>query len=1054
MKKLTNLILCVAAIGAIASATWVMASSPGEVLPAKTTLASDGSAKRASVKKLRAASGDETSQYWTMATSYYRDGSYDPKNGDGRQFGTRIEIDGSDVTIHGLVYYYYGDVKKEFPVCGKYDYRTGNITIPCKQYKASTHLDEYVKLAEVTTSETPYTLVLFSGSLTSDGIATADNLVIKMSEDMKTAKAQSGFGAYAFNEDGNPVACYDFYQSGTTYTLATPDGELTTSVESINFNDNMVFANVDAKEVFYLYNMGSESSSFTITTSSPEITVDIKEGSIGGCESLPIELTLNAPNPGLFEGSVTISSDKLAEPVIMPVKVELLEFPDYAKITCEGSVPMTYDMSPQYPFIITEYDGHLAAMSTNNGKGDGTQSFFVCSVDVPEGKVGVFSWDAVHIAKEPNSLYVILDGAKYIKYDSHREVAGAYDMSGITAIPEGHHEISFMNWVMLDWTDYGIDQIGYVWNLDMQLLDSKPAMAVLENQTADFGSVYVDKLSTRVECPVKLLNLGTEKLKVTGITSDGGFSGILPSSQATSNQELEVVLTWDASELGKAAGTVTIRTNAGDFTVDCSGTAEKLPYDYTGLVTEGDISFNTDMSWPFVMSENGKYAYNSSSKAEIPGPVNSWLEASFEVPEGKVGQLSWDAINSSEDLFVFMDIPSIISGTYITIDGQNEVMLGGIDAEGSSSALYSPDLLMLKPGRHSVKFNYRKTSDEEEYIHGNDSFRLFGIALKCVDNEDYKGELSKNLLEFTNVEYVGCVGHMPLSLFNYSEQTPELLSYSCDGPFKVKSVGVTGGNLDMVVEFSPEEGGTYESVVEISTNIGDYSLRCKGAAEESSIGKPVYYESFEYVFADGWIFDDFNGDGNGWQAVADNLDYLAMGRLGAWDGDGLLVTGYDPDNGETFNVDDYALTPEILIPDDGSTTLRFMAQAFTNDGTTLKVLAGTGDNVSQFKMVEEIKFDSKTPWAPVTVSLDDFRGEKIRIALHGAKADYFLTIDDFLVASTGTINSVSSIADDLKASVEYYTISGLRSLRPVKGVNIKVTRYGDGTVKTRKIFVE
>ena len=42
--------------------------------------------------------------------------------------------------------------------------------------------------------------------------------------------------------------------------------------------------------------------------------------------------------------------------------------------------------------------------------------------------------------------------------------------------------------------------------------------------------------------------------------------------------------------------------------------------------------------------------------------------------------------------------------------------------------------------------------------------------------------------------------------------------------------------------------------------------------------------------------------------------------------------------------------------------------------------------------------------------------------------------------------------DKSVASVRYYNLAGVESAQPVKGVNIKVTTYSDGTTKSEKIM--
>lgn len=181
--------------------------------------------------------------------------------------------------------------------------------------------------------------------------------------------------------------------------------------------------------------------------------------------------------------------------------------------------------------------------------------------------------------------------------------------------------------------------------------------------STDFGFTYFDSLAVSKTSEAVVMNTGTSTLKVLSVEGNGNFYGSNPGISAAPGTNITVPLYWEASGVGDDEGDVVIRTTGGDLTVHCYGVTEKLPYDYSKVVSEGDFSFNTDAQWPFVMSANGKYAYNSSSKQEIDHETFSWLTASFDVPEGMIGHLFWDADNDSEDIFEMMGYQALLSGT-------------------------------------------------------------------------------------------------------------------------------------------------------------------------------------------------------------------------------------------------------------------------------------------------------------------------------------------------------------------------------------------------------
>lgn len=211
-----------------------------------------------------------------------------------------------------------------------------------------------------------------------------------------------------------------------------------------------------------------------------------------------------------------------------------------------------------------------------------------------------------------------------------------------------------------------------------------------------------------------------------------------------------------------------------------------------------------------------------------------------------------------------MDIPSVISGTFFTLDGMNETTAGGVGTACASSDLYSDIDLTFRPGRHSVKFKYKKTSNEEKYVFGEDRLKLFEIALGLTDSNEGQGKFSVSEISFPNEVFVGTAGHDYITLHNFTNKTPEFLGSECDGPFKAVKVDEADGNLEFMIEFTPEKGGDFASVLTLKTNIGDYTVDCSGKAEMSDLGKAVFYESFESDFYDDWIFTDNSGEGNYW----------------------------------------------------------------------------------------------------------------------------------------------------------------------------------------------
>lgn len=998
--------------------------------------------------------------YWQTAKSIYDSrGDVNVDNGCTRNFGTRVVIDGTKATIYGLVNLYYMEVDKEYPVEGVYDNRAGTITITGTEFIPNQTLDKYIKLADIYdgVNETEYTLCLIAGDVNGRGDVTTENeLVLKVSDDMKTVTSMTGYGAYAFNPDGSTAGFYDYYKS-SSWNQAQETVSLGFSSESIAFSGQFVADNMPVKEQVNLFNAGSVDAEYTITTSSDELTVTPASGTVEGCSNKPLTVTLNATNPGMFEGYVRATSG--SNSIEIPVKVNVQTKPDYTRIVNITSKPMTFSMSPVYPFVLGEYNGRTVAMATNKGAGDNTESWFTCNIDIPEGKTGVFSWNAVMQNKQPNTLYVLLDGEP-IKYDMYRPNLNPFDMSGAVALTEGHHEVTFDQDITIDWVAKGYHEIAdsYVWGLNLKYYDAQDDKAVIVSNGVDFGKTYYDNMPVKMTSEVTVLNLGRNPLSITGVETNGNFSGIVPTQTAPTGGEIAVPLVWTASAVGGDAAVVTIHTSGGDVSVNCRAEAVALPYDYSQLVKEGEFSFNTDMEWPFVISEAGKYAYNSTSKADIDGITWSWLEASFEVPEGKVGRISWDAYNDSEDLYVFMNKPSMISGTQFTIDGANEALAAGINTHCGSAEVYSKEKLMFSPGIHNVKFNYKKTGNEEKRVFGDDRLKLFELGLELLDLEDNEGTCSADKAEFVNDVFIGTAGHFPVTIYNHTSKTPELISSECDGPFEVRSMGVTDGNLNLMVEFNPESEGSYSNDLDIITNLGTYKVKCSGKAVKSDLGTAIFYESFEYGLSKDWAMEDKANQGQLWAPTSEWSTVWHEKGAVPYDGsNGLMVATDDPDTFTYYdNYNTYASTPAIAIPESGKTTLRFLCKSQGWSAQTLEILAGEGSDPADYKVIDSVVSTpaDETPWTVVTVDLSEFAGKEIHLSFHvTADLSEFVVIDDVLVATTANLG-ISQIGNETNDAVEYYSTTGVRLAHPAKGINIVVVRKANGTTESHKVMIK
>lgn len=1024
-----------------------------EHLPVSNARIIDG--KKKAKRMATAQMPENANPYWAYAISAYDDDQqfsfYDGKD---YNYGIYVARDGEKVTFSGLANLYYAEIDRTYDIEGTYNDRTGIITVTGTEYSSSKPVKDFIKVADAYLPDRDVNvgLYLFAGTLEHDGnISTEDELTFKVAANWSKITAQKAIAIYGIKDDGTVVGCYDMYMS-LTMSVPEKEVELGASVPELTFPTSFVTNSATAYQTFTVYNSGSQTTSVSFSTSDDELKIIDAPTELMGCSTGEVTVALTASEVGMYNGTVTITNGD--DTLDVPVNVMVYEEPDYTRIVKNGSAPIEFKASVPFPFVIEERYGHTVAGSTNNGH-DRAESWLACTVEVPAGQVGLFSWKAMMECQQPNSLVIFLDGEMY-KYELYRPNTDPYDMSDAISLTSGKHEIAFSNDITMDQTMWDITAYSYIWDLDFRLYEAKGDNVTTLDNEVTFDKTYFDKLSVQQTYTIKLFNIGTNVLRVNSVTPSGNFSAIVPDISVPNGGNIEMTLTWDASKVGTDTGDVTIHTTAGDVVVKCSGEALALPYDYQKIVTSGELSFNTNMEWPFVINDSPCYLYNSTSLADTNGVTDSWLEVSFVVPENEVGLINWEAINDSDEPFVFMDIPSILSGTMISIDGGEEIMIAGENKQADSQVVCEPQQTVFRAGRHSIRFTYHKISDEEEYVKGDDRLKLFAIGLETVSEGDMKGVLSEKSVEWTNPVFMGTEGHAYLTLYNYTVQTPVIESMDCDGPFSIVNRELKDGNLNLMAVFAPKTEGTFVGSVTLHTNIGDYTLNCSGTSELSDLGEAIFYDSFEYGISKDWILTDAsegNDYANLWGLPSSwELGYF-NGKPTVYDGNGSLVATYCTQDGHyTNSVDTYALTPEIEIPADGKTTLRFMMGGDCFMDQNLEVLVGEGKNVKSFTLVDTFVDGPNSPeWSAKTLDLSKWAGKKIRIAFRADDSvSTFIGIDDILVASTAK-SKVSQIATGNNV-VEWYTVQGLRISAPQKGLNIKRTRFEDGRVETVKVM--
>jgi hypothetical protein len=1058
MKKLLFLFIALFSYGNMCKAQ--TAPQNPKVLMGDSCLKSNATAspsKRIVKAAPKRATGTKVS-YWLIGKSYF-DASGNFTNDNGANVSHRVDMtfDGDSVTIEGLVSNDKFDITATYPVKGYYDAKGKTITIKTPAYDTQKDVSEYLKVATMKYYNIELTVVLFSGTFIKDntgqyGMNGKGQLVFDISDDDNTITAENGFGCYGFNPAGVAVQFLDFYKNATL-TKFNSDIRLISDVDNIDLTDKYIYPGVSYPSDLKISNASNTDTKYTVTSSDPDVlTVSKPNGEIKSGDTKAMSVTFSPKQIGDFNGTLTFKADNNNE-VAVHVTANVKAAPEYSKIVKNGD--FTFETSLDAPYLITDtITGAPVAVSTNIG--ESSSSSLIASFSVPEGKTGFVSWKGFGYGTRPNGVVISLNGETVL---SHTDgvTENIYDGSSSLALKSGDYTLEFLNRTDMDWYSRGYQTSPtkfYVYDLNLITQDMKDNNAMIENDQMDMGRHYLDKLNAIDTAYVTLVNIGKQPLKVNSIKGGANFGGVVPSTQATYLNKLIVPITFTCNAIGSYEGDVVLSTTAGDFTVKCKASAEKIIYDYSPIVKSGDFSFNTSFVYPFLVK--GSKAYNcTTGRTDTKLGEYSWLEASFVVPEGKSGVLAWSAYNSSNDYFTFMDEKVLTDGTIIYIDGtQVKDYAGEMDA---SSTTLDPNLVSFGAGRHTVKFLYMKKSST---ITGDDKVDVYNLSLTLSDLEANK--MSVGATDFSlNTVSVGRKSFDNLMLTNEGSNELKVTEIVPDGDFKgyVPAEGAkTFSTMPVVIYFAPTKEGLAQGNVVVKTTAGDVTVKCKAIAT-SLDGTPIYDEEFENGYKD-WTLVD--GDGDGYNFVNSTYQTTTNEVINAHNSNNCLVSvSWDGKlGGLTHAPNNYAISPAITIPAAAKQVI--LDYFFNLRGTeTHDVLVGNGSDVSAYKSVFS---DSRTinsyevgdndGWVDQQVDLSAYAGKTIQLAWRHYESSEYFKFDDVLVyyKTADGINTLDN--NSANGTSEIFNANGVKMQTLTKGINIVRTTAADGTVKTRKIVVK
>jgi hypothetical protein len=907
-----------------------------------------------------------------------------------------------------------------------------------------------------------YIGVLISGTVDDKGTVTpSDNVVFKVSDDMKTISTNQAFGVAMYAPDGSrSYGQKRFYRS---YQVNVPQAgsKLISFTKSIAYGNSFPSYSVD--KTFTVVNTGNDATDYAIDMESDDnsFTASPATGTIAGKTTADITVTFNAAKVGDYEGIATMNyengSDE-GDPVLVQLSGTVIPAPDFSPIVKNGD--MIFSTTLEHPFVLDTLANNQIVAASQTGGIANTSSDLNVKVTVPAGKLGKFSWKGISNNASPsyfNAGGVIVDKKVVSVYYGANE-----DMSGMTELAPGDHIIQFQ---YDSYYNSGLAESRlYVYDLDLETEALVPDSAVLEDKVFDFGNFI-----TTAEDPasgagtIKILNKGQNDLKLLSVSSDNSAFYIdKKADPAATLKELNVSVAFDAVEAGSYVATYTIETTAGTFRVYAQALVRNMP-DFSKIVKEGKdkLTFTTDPANPFIVE--GNTAYNANSMIKDVKASTSSFTASFSIPDGKIGHLSWKGHSYGEPLVG----DDYYGRDYSIIEIWHPMSLGDNyiwdDDDVSSDVSFADDIwkpfLTCTPGNHYIKFMYYQAGDST-YV-GKDRLEISDLSLVVNDFVDHSAELSTKEVVFDST-YVGNNRYTLAyaTLHNTGSKALKVIDIPDVAPFYgivAKDSAQFDKDLKVALKFYPNATGDYSDSITINTNAGPFKVAVKGVAKSSD--GILLIGDFEDE-AEGWTMYDADNDGEGWNLGSKLFGafyppYCHSGR------EILGSASYSYTNGD-ITPDNWLFSPSVAIPAEGATLTWFAACQHPQkpkehyDVYIAESIATDGLSSLTSSFNETLDSTVSVKWRSHKLDLTPWAGKTVYICFrhHDCTGQYLLRLDDVFVwtkaADPTAINGVTEGSDKI-ARQEFYNLSGERTQGLSKGVNIVKTYYKDGTVRSVKV---
>ena len=364
------------------------------------------------------------------------------------------------------------------------------------------------------------------------------------------------------------------------------------------------------------------------------------------------------------------------------------------------------------------------------------------------------------------------------------------------------------------------------------------------NTSFDFGEAFVDSEAT---VTATYVNVSTKPVDyAVSVECDGdAYTSDPAAGEAPAKSAFDVNYKFHPMSVGDFEGIATINYDGINETPQpivtlLNGVAKDYP-DYSAIVKEGDFTFTTNIEYPFAIAEDAEG--NTVARSTVNGSYgSSKLTVNFEVPEGKVGTLSWKGKS-----YNVSDWYKNASGYFIDDNPNPDMKWTGPDDDISGT-------IKFVPGKHSIRFQYDGlyyTGDEKNHM------TVYDLSLVNTDAPADAAEVS------TPEVYLGsfvikddaptATGTGTIRMRNLGSNELKVNSITSDNSFisgtvPANTVGLLQ-YLDIPVNLEANQAGNVEATLTINTSAGTFTAKVSALVRQLADIKPFIIEGADLVTA-------------------------------------------------------------------------------------------------------------------------------------------------------------------------------------------------------------